>query len=117
MLPYELILNIMASRKGGVAKFDFLTMCQKFGVKFNEVDWLFLINKRKHGEPMSVYYIIGTGYWFSEEAEYYRYLIKFVHNNPQGTKDLPILMGKVPGFIIQNHDLFVEIFKPSDFGG
>ena|ERR1035437_307672 len=113
MLSYDYLLIFMASRKGGVSRQEFINTCEKYGVPFKQHRWNYQVNRHINKLPSSIYNIESR--WYAHESEYYKMVVQFVHDNQKGEVKLPGLLGKVPEWIIMNHDLFVEMFKPTDF--
>ena len=113
MLSYDYLLIIMASRKGGVSRQEFKIACEKFGITFKQHKWDNQVNRHISKFPLSIYNIESR--WYALESEYYKMVVQFIHDNPKGKIELPGLLGTVPEWIIYHHDLFVEMFKPTDF--
>lgn len=101
----------MASHKGGVAKREFLSVCEKFEIASAIQKWDRMINLKGEGLPLSIYAIDLR--WYCHEAAYYKKLIQLIHEKNKGTIKLPALMGQIPTGI--NRELLKKTFKITDF--
>jgi hypothetical protein len=109
----EDLLNIMASRKSGVFKSEYFYMCERFKLPINKTSWNRFVYVHGKGVALPVY--SETGKWYCYDRDYYRSLVEFVHKNPKGVTYMGMAMGVLPSWIDDNHELFVNLFRISDY--
>jgi hypothetical protein len=113
MIETGQFLDIICSRKKGASKKEINETALKFGYEISPYLWYRIHYAISNGGSINIY--CKNKRWFSFENYYYKRLVKFVNENEKEKTHMGMAMGCVPSWITDNHKLFNEIFKFSDF--